>query len=298
MAVATLFAAFLLMRLAPGDPAQIRLLATGGAPSVESLAFLRDAHGLEQPLGAQFLDWLQGLARGDAGRSIASDRPILPEVAARLPWSFAIGTIGLAIAFVGGGLLGYAAALRPHGTADRTSRLLTVAAQGVPAFAFALLLFWLFATSFQIVRPLTGNAAERLIGPIAVVALFSMGTFARVCTDALRRAETTGWFLTAQAKGLSRAQAMRRHASGPALLALLAVLVPELGWAIGGTAVVELVFGVPGLSAYVVEAASARDYAVMQIYLLTVLAWLGLAMVLARLIERRIDPRESLEGLR
>lgn len=99
----------------------------------------------------------------------------------------------------------------------------------------------------------------------------------------------------ALAKGLSRAGALRRHGAEVVALALIAALVPELGWAIGGTAVVELVFGVPGLSALLVEAAGARDYAVVQAILVLVVAWLTAAAAFARWLEGRIDPRRAWE---
>lgn len=288
LALASLFVAFVILRLAPGEPASLRLFAAGTAPDAQSVAALRQAHGLDQSLAAQFLSWLQDLARGEAGHSIATDRPIGPEIAARLPWPLRSAWVAFPLlpsAAVSSAMRPRCGRKAPQTTFREQSRS---SVRAFRRFAAALLLFWLLATSWQIVRPLTGGPIERLAGPLLIVALFSMGSFARVSAEAFRRVETTQWFLTALAKGLSRGQALRRHAGGPAILAVLAVLVPELGWAIGGTAIVELVFGIPGLSAYVVEAASARDYAVIQVYLILVILWLTAVMITARLIERRI----------
>ena len=100
------------------------------------------------------------------------------------------------------------------------------------------------------------------------------------------RAESRGL-----AKGLTRGQALRRHALRPALGGLLAALVPECGWAVGGTAVAEVVFAVPGISAYLVESVAARDYFALQAYVVAVAAWMTAVHLAATVLRRAIDPR-------
>jgi ABC-type dipeptide/oligopeptide/nickel transport system permease component len=109
----------------------------------------------------------------------------------------------------------------------------------------------------------------------------------------LEEVERQPWFLAARARGLSCESALILHGGPQVLLAALAVVVPELGWAIGGTAVTEIVFGVPGLSAFVVEAAAARDYAVLQVYLAAVIAWMSVACALAAMARAALDPRPA-----
>lgn len=289
-----LLASFVLVRLMPGDPADIRLMSGGLGLEPGAAAELRARLGLDKPLWAQFLDWLGSLARLDAGRSFATDRPVLPDLVARLPWSVAIGLGGLLLGASFGVALGILAACRRGGVAGALSRLLAVASQAVPAFAVAFLVYWLIAIEWGLVRPVHGGALERLVGPVLVVALFSMGVFARVTVATLEEVERQPWFVAARARGLSRQRALILHGGPHVLLAALAVLVPELGWAIGGTAVTEIVFGVPGLSAFVVEAAAARDYTVLQVYLAAVIAWMSVACALAAITRGALDPRPAL----
>lgn len=286
-----LFASFALVRLMPGDPVDIRLLSGGVGLEPGAVAELRARLGLDKPFWVQFLDWLGGLARLDAGRSLATDRPVLAELAARLPWSVGIGLGGLLLGAGLGVALGYVAACRRSGVADLASRLLAIGAQAVPAFAAAFLVYWLLAIEWGWVRPVGGGVVERLAGPLLVVALFSIGVFARVTIATLEEVERAPWFLAARAKGASRSRALLVHGGPRVALTALAVLLPELGWAIGGTAVTEIVFGVAGLSAFIVEAAAARDHAVVQVYLVAVMLWMACAAGAIGMLRAYVDPR-------
>jgi peptide/nickel transport system permease protein len=287
----TLLGVFLLVRLLPGDPADIRLAASGVLADPATLAALRADLALDLPLWSQFLAWLGGLATLDAGRSLANDRAVLGEIGARLPWSLAVGLAGLGLGVAAGVALGFRAALRPVGPSAAASRALSILAQALPAFAVALLAFWLLAVEWRLVRPVSGSAAERVLGPILVVALFAAGAFARITFATLQEVRRAPWFTTALARGRRPGAALGAHGGPAVALAVLAALVPELGWAIGGTAVAEIVFGLPGLSAFVTEAAAARDHSVLQLYLVAVLAWIACAHAAVEVARRWLDPR-------
>jgi len=283
--------AFLLVRVLPGDPVEIRLQNSMVAGDEATAASMRRSMGLDQPLWVQFVDWIGGLSRLDGGRSLASDRPVLGELAARLPWSFAIGNGGLILGLAIGTFLGYASIYRRRGAASAFSRFLAIASQSIPSFAVAFLVFWLVAIELHWIRPVFGGPIERIAGPILVVALFATAPFARVTYATLSGVQQLPWFTTALAKGLSRGRALVVHGGRPVVITNAAMLVPELGWAVGGTAVSEIVFGVPGLSAYVVEAAASRDYTALQLYLAAILVWLGTAHGCIAMLRSRLDPR-------
>jgi len=288
--VAVCAATFALFRLAPGDPAAIFAQAAGLA-GAEVEAALRADWGVDRPLLAQFADWFGGLIQGDLGRSFRDARPVAADFAARLPWSAAIGLGGLLLGLLAALLLGYRAALHPGGPADHATRALAVLAQCLPAFAVGVVVLWVFSVEFRLIRPLTGGWPERLFLPMALVALFSAGSLARVTRAAFADVRAAPWFVTALAKGLSPAAALWRHGRRHVALTLLAVLTPEMAWVIGGTAVAEIVFGTPGLSERVVAAVAGRDYPVLQAYAaLTAGLVLG-ARTCARLLADRLDPR-------
>lgn len=285
-------AAFALLRLAPGDPAAIFAQAAGiGGAEIE--AALRAAWGVDRPVAAQFIDWLAGLVQGDLGRSFRDGRPVTADFAARLPWSVAIGMGGQAAGLALALALGFRAALHPGGPADLITRALAVLSQCLPAFAVGVVVLWLLAVELRLIRPLTGGALQRLLLPMALVALFSAGSLARVARAAFAEVRAAPWFRTALAKGLSPAAALWRHGRRHVALTLLAVLVPEIAWVIGGTAVAEIVFGTPGLSERVVAAVAGRDYPVLQAYAAFTAATVLVARLAAGLLADRLDPRRA-----
>lgn len=295
LAVAALWVAsvlaFLVLTAMPADPVVLVLIDRNVPPTPEAIADLRATWGLDRSLGGQYAAWLGRFLVGDWGVSFRTDRPVLTEFAERLPLSLVVGLGGLALAALSAIVLGLAAADRPGGVADRATRVLAVLGQSVPAFWTALLLIRLFGVEMRAVRPFLGGDIERLVLPTLLVALYSAGSLARVMRRELLVAAETPWFRTAMAKGLTRRRALRRHALRPALGGLLAALVPECGWAVGGTAVAEVVFAVPGISAYLVESVAVRDYFALQGYVVAVAAWMTAVHLVATVLRRVIDPR-------
>lgn len=283
--------AFLALRLMPGDPVAMLLAETGVRPTAEIVAAYREAFGLEGSGLRQFLSWLAGFVTLDWGVSPVTGRAILPDLAARAPWSLAIGVGGLAIATTLGFALGFRAAARPGGLADRASRALAVAGQALPAFAVGVVLLWLVAVEWKLLRPFSGPAHERLLLPILLVAAFSIGSVARLSRAAFAEAARAPFMATARMKGLSPAAALWRHGRRHAGLTLLAATTPEMAWVIGGTAIAEIVFGIQGVSDRVLSAVQTRDFGVLQTYVALVALWLLACAALAGGLRRRLDPR-------
>ncbi len=291
--IAVSLLAFAVVHAMPADPVELLLLEQNIPRTAAAIAALEAQWGLDRPLPEQYLHWLGRFITGDWGTSFYSGRPILHEFAVRLPVSLAIGLGGILGGLVLGTLLGYAAAARPGGAADRTSRVLSVAAQAVPAFWLGLLLIWLLGVELRLLRPFTGSTAERVALPILLVALYQAGTVARLFRQALLDAETQPFFTVALAKGISRPAALRTHAGRNALIVLLAASTPEFAWAIGGTAVLEVVFAVPGVSQYLVDSIAMRDFFVLQAYIVCMAVWMLLIHAGVAVLRRMLDPRTA-----
>lgn len=289
--VAIVAVSFLLIRLTPADPVQLFLARADVRVDDAVLAAYRAEWGLDRPAALQFFKWLGGFVTLDWGRSFETGAPVLEDFARRAPWSLAIGVGGLATAVALGFALGYAAARRPGGAFDAASRAMALAAQALPAVAVAIVILWLFAAEFKLIRPYSGGLAERLLLPIALVAFFSVGAVARVARAAFGEVRAALYFQTALAKGLSSSAALWRHGRRHAALTVLAAIAPELVWVVGGTAVAEIVFGAPGLSERLVQAVSARDYPVLQAYVALVALWVLAMLQLASWVRSRLDPR-------
>lgn len=283
--------AFFAARAMPGDPVRLALAAWNVPQTPEAVASLSEQWGLDRSLLEQYARWLWRLVQGDWGQSFRTGQPILAEFLDRAPWSLAIGLGGLSLGAIVALALGFASARRPGGWADTTSRALAILTQSLPGFAAALLLLWLFAIQLGWLRPFTGTTAERLVLPVLVVGIFSAAPLARVLRRELRQALAAPWVRAARARGIAERRILFVHAGRPALAGFVAALAPEAAWVIGGTAVAEVVFAVPGVSLFLVQAMSARDHLVLQAYIVFVAAWMILVSALAHAVRARLDPR-------
>jgi peptide/nickel transport system permease protein len=282
--------AFLVIAFMPSDPVMIAIRAWNLPADPATIAGLRAQWGLDGPLPARYLRWLAGFVTGDWGRSFRTGEPVLAEFAARLPLSLSIGLGGLALACVAAVPIGFAAALRPEGAADRASRLLAVTVQAVPAFWLGLVLVWVLGVKLRVIQPFSGGPTIVLLAA-GLVALHSAGMFARVYRRDLIEQTGQPHFRTALAKGLDRRRALWRHGHRGAIYAMLSAVRSEAGWAIGTTAALEVLFGLPGISQFLVQSISARDFFVLQAYVMVVAVWMLAVNGAIELAVRRLDPR-------
>lgn len=286
------FATFAIITLMPADPVEIAIRTWSLPATDETVAALRLEWGLDRPLAIRYLDWLSGFVQGDWGRSFRTGEPVNTEFAKRLPLSLAIGISGICLAVALALPLGFAAALKSGGMADRCSRLLSVFTQSTPVFATGLVLIWVLGVQLRWIRPFSNDGASLALA-IALVALHSTGILTRVYRQGLQEATTQPWFVTARAKGLSERSALWRHAHPGALYALLAAIHSEAGWVIGSAATMEILFGLPGISQFLVQSIAMRDQMVLQAYVMVVALWMVSVDLLARLLMIRLEPRLS-----
>ncbi|MEM1274568.1 MAG: ABC transporter permease [Pseudomonadota bacterium] len=284
-------AAFLLLRLMPGDPVEVFLTQTNIRAGPEVVAAYRAQWGLDGTLLSQFLRWLSGFLTLDWGMSFETGRPVAEDFAARLPYSAAIGFGGTILVVIGGYALGFFAAHRPGGWADTTSRALAVAGQALPAFAVGLVLLWVLGVQLRWINAFGGGPVERILLPMLLVTFFSLGSISRITRAGFLSVKDSPYYRTALAKGRSRLGALWHHGRAAGALTLIAGLAPEMAWIVGGTAVAEIVFGVPGVSERVVQAVNHRDYAVLQPYIALVALWVALVLQTARILRHSLDPR-------
>lgn len=284
-------AAFAIVRAMPADPAVLTLLAFNQPVTPETVALLHAQWGLDRSLLGQYASWIAGFLAGDWHVSFKTGEPVLTEFASRLPVSLIVGCCGLALALALSVMLGEAAARRPHGLADHVLDAVTLGAQAVPAFWIACLLIWLFAVELRWLRPLGDADWTRYILPIAVVALSGLGPLASVYRSGLLEVGRSGYFTVARAKGLDAETALLSHGRRYAALGLASALTAEAGWVVGGTAVVEVVFGLPGISQFLIDSLAQRDYFVLQAYLMVAVAWMIVIAFAAQLARHALDPR-------
>jgi ABC-type dipeptide/oligopeptide/nickel transport system permease component len=285
-------AAFTLARAAPGDPAMLALLEANQAADPAALAALRASFGTDQSLLAQYLAWLGAALTGDLGLSFRTGQPVVGEVLARLPVSLGLGAAGLALAALLALAVAPHAAARPGGVADRTVDALAIAGQAVPAFWIGALLLWVVAAALGVLPALTGPLPARMALPVTLIAFAAFGPMAATLRATLRGVARSIFHAASLARGAPAGVAgLRRVGRRHALAALVPVLGAEAALAAGGAAVLETLFGLPGLGAFAAEAARARDWPAVQGALLTALLVCVLAQGGAETMRRMLDPR-------
>jgi len=260
---------FLVLRLAPGDPAQY--VAGPDAPP-DALEAVRRDLGLDQPWPVQYVLWLARAVRGDFGRSFISRYPVWDLILQGLPATIELAVAAFVLSLVLGVLLGVASALTEGKAVDFAVSVFNALALGIPNFwlgliliiAFALLLGWLPPSGHVdfLERPL--ESSRFLLLPAVTLAVQLAAVLARFLRSALLEVLREDYVRTARAKGLPEKRVIGGHALRNALIPLVTVLGIQFGRLLGGAVIVEAVFAWPGLGTLAVTAVTARDYTVVQ----------------------------------
>jgi peptide/nickel transport system permease protein len=280
---------FFLSRVAPGDPA--RLIA-GPHANAAAIANVRAIYGLDQPLPAQYFNYLVRLLHGDLGISFVTRRPVLEDLAAFFPATLELTLLALVIGSLTGIVIGVISALRVNSATDGILRFVAVAGLSMPAFWLAILLQLIVYSQLKLLpfggRLDTGMAAppqvtglmtvdsllagqwptfvasvRHLILPVITLALAEVGLMARVVRTSMLEVVGSDFMRTAAAKGLSPRRMIVRHGLRNALLPAVTVLGLEAALLAGGVFLVETIFAWPGVGRYAFDAILASDYNAM-----------------------------------
>jgi peptide/nickel transport system permease protein len=296
---------FLLPRLMPGNP--LALLAgvdVGLLSPAERQAVLADA-GLDQPLYRQYLNYWGDLLRGDLGYSYRQKRPIGEIILERLPWTLLLTGSALVVSTVIGCILGALSAWRRGHLVDVSLLWSMIGLNALPSFWLGMLLIVLFAVNLGWL-PAQGavTAAARYSGwqtvidiarhallPVFTLSLLSIPDIYLTVRYTLLDIVREDFVRTATAKGLNRPHILFRHVLPNALPPVVTMVALRLGYAFGGSVVIETVFSYPGLGRLIFEAVRSRDYPVMQATFLLFTGAVLVANILADLLYRQLDPR-------
>ncbi len=293
-------AVFVLLRLVPGDPAQLML---GDTATEETLAELRRQLGLDQSIPVQFLYWLGNVAVGDLGRSITNDLPVLPLILDRFRVSASIVIAAVVLATLIAVPAGMIAAWKQNSAGD----LLIVAGAtlllSVPSFWLGLLMLLLFGVKLgwlPVVGYVSfgedfGRALAYVVLPIATLTLIEIGVITRMARAATIEVLRLEYITHARAKGVPEGRVLWRHALPNAFAPTWTLIGLILGNLLGGIAVIETVFTLPGLGRLLVDGIFARDYPVVQGCLLFIAILYVLVNLLVDLLYPVFDPRVAAE---
>ncbi len=289
--------AFAAMELAPGDPAELILGATGRDMPPQTLERIRSMYRFDLPAHQRFMVWTGAVLTGDLGVSLKTNRPVIEEFAVRIPISIIIAVGALCLACIIGLLLGILSVIYENRWPDHLVRGGTVSFTSLPVFILGLFLLYVF--SFRMgLFPLygTGDGAGYVL-PVVTLGGAMGVSLSRIIRNSLLGAVHEEYFLAALGKGLGYREAVLRHGVRNALTPAVTYLSLRFAGLLGGIVLIESIFSLPGMGSYIFEAISSRDYPVIQGYIL----FFGCVVVLinlgADLLVRCIDPRPTSSGI-
>jgi peptide/nickel transport system permease protein len=293
-------AVFTLVRLIPGDPVQLML---GDSADPAQVAELRKQMGLDQSIPTQFIYWLGKVATGDLGRSTTNGLSVLPLIFERFQVSALIVLVALAIATMVAVPAGLIAAWRQNSATDLAVTAGATLLLSVPSFWLGLLLLLLFGLKLQWL-PMIGyvsfsenftQAASYVVLPIATLAMIEIGMLTRMSRASSIEVLRLEYVTHARAKGTPEWRVLARHVLPNAFAPTWTLIGLILGHLLGGIAVIETVFTLPGLGRLLVDSIFARDYPVVQGCLLFTAVVYVVVNLIVDLCYPLFDPRVAVE---
>lgn len=294
--LATSFAVFGGLYLAPGSPEQF--LVQGRSVTPEVLASIRAQYSLDDPFLMRYLDWLAGVVQGDLGRSLATRQEVSDLVLTRLPTTLALTAYAAVLIVMLGVGVGSWAGLK-KGWVDDALLLASNLGFAVPTFFAALLLMSLFGVTlgwFPVFGSGDGlvDRIWHLTLPACALALPSVAVVARITRTAVREERDSEHAETARSRGVAERVVIRRHVLRNSMLPVVTVSGVHIAALLAGAFVVEYAFTLDGIGALLVNAIHQQDFAVVQAVSLILVVAFGVINLLVDLLYAVIDPRVRL----
>ncbi|MBM3950642.1 MAG: ABC transporter permease [Rhodospirillales bacterium] len=295
---------FFLLQLAPGDAADV-LAGEAGSATPEYMAMLRQRFGLDQPLFTQLFYYVKNVLLLDLGFSFRHNMPVLHLILERLGPTLLLMGATLVLSVASGVLLGLLAATRVGSWRDTMISILAIVSYATPLFwvglmlivAFSLKLDWLPATGMESVGMFYSgwervvDVSRHLVLPAITLSLFYMALYARLMRAAMIEQSRMDYVTTARAKGLSERRVTFRHVLRNALLPVFTMAGVQTGNLLGGSVIVESVFGWPGLGLLAFQSLFARDFNLLLGIFFLSACLVVIVNLLVDLLYTFVDPR-------
>ncbi|MBT3232439.1 MAG: ABC transporter permease [Calditrichaeota bacterium] len=303
--------AFLIIHLAPGDPAAMKARAGEGmveGVTEEAIQKTRELYGLDKPLHIQYYLWLKRIATLDLGESIKFKRPVWDVIMERIPVSLRLALTSLFLAYLISIPIGIYSATHQYSRVDTFVTLLLFILYSLPSFWVAtMLIVFLGGGDFLDIFPVFGLAsigaeklsfwarfwdtAWHLVLPVFCMTYASLAVLSRYMRTAMLEVIRQDYITTARAKGLSENVVIYKHALRNSLIPIITLLASLLPATLGGSIIIETIFTIPGMGQLVFEAILARDYPIImgELTIVTFLTLFGI--LVADILYSVVDPR-------
>ena len=266
--------AFLLLRVIPGDPAEVKLAGETGDSNFTQ-AELHDLQvklGTDQPLYVQYGKWIWGMTHLDFGQSMFFEEPVANDLVEKFPITLELTVLAMVIATIIAVPLGLISAIKQDTAADYVARVISIAGVALPNFWVGILIVYFLVLMFEWMPPL-GYATlwddpvtnlQQFFFPALALGFYQMAFMARVTRSSMLEVYREDYTRTARGKGLAERVVILRHALKNALLPVVTISGYEFGRLLAGTVVIENIFMIPGMGKLLVDSVFHRDYTEVQ----------------------------------
>jgi peptide/nickel transport system permease protein len=291
---------FMIIHLAPGDPASVMLGPEATDTQVEEL---REQMGLNAPVYQQYMDWLINIFQGNLGDSYFMGEPVSETIVTHLGPTISLSVFAQIVALLIAIPIGIMAANRRGTMMDQTMMGFSLLGMAVPSFLLGLLLMlfigvqlqWLPIAGYQPLSEGLWEHLKHLIMPAISLGTIQAALIARMTRSSMLEVLSTNFIKAARSKGVKERHVIYKHALRNGFLPILTVIGQTFGTLVSGAVVTETIFNVPGIGQLIINSVERRDFTVIQgVVLLVTLAYVGINLIVD-LLYGVIDPRVRLE---
>ncbi len=289
---------FTLVRLIPGD-ATLLAIGVDQRTTPEQVERIRRSYGLDQPQPVQYVKWLGKVVRGDLGTSLRTRRAVTQELGLRLPVTIELALLAALVGTIPAFIVGVLAAVKRNSGLDYAATIITLVGVSVPNFLLATLLVLVFSYWLRWLPPIGYVEFSRapldnlrnMILPAVSLGLPLAAVMMRNTRSAMLEMLGQDFVRVARAKGLAERRVITRHVVGNAALPIITVGGIQVASLLGGTVIVETIFGLPGVGRYIYESIANRDYPVVQGVTLVIATMFVLVSLVVDILYVVVDPR-------
>ncbi|MBQ7736862.1 MAG: ABC transporter permease [Oscillospiraceae bacterium] len=289
--IALSFLTFLLMYLAPGDAATKKLNAQGIAVSQEVLEQVRTEMGLDRPFLVQYGDWALKVLRGDLGNSYKDGVSVAAKLGKALGYTVELAFGSLLLSLVIALPLAILTALKQDSLLDYLLRFLSFIGNSLPNFLISVLLMYFFCVKARLLPVVAERSLKGLLLPSAALSIPMIGRFLRQFRAEILEQMSRSYVSGAASRGVKRRYILYRNVLHNASITILTIVGLQIGTLMGGSVVIETIFRWPGLGKLAMDAITARDYPVIQGFVLLTASFYVLVNLLTDIAYHWIDPR-------
>jgi peptide/nickel transport system permease protein len=287
-----------MIRIIPGDIVDL-MIGPELYVGAEYRAELRAKYGLDRPLYVQYSNWIGQIVQGNFGMSLRNNEPVLGTILRRLPLTAELAVLSVLLSALVAVPLGVISAVKRNSATDFVVRLIAMVGLSMPNFWLAAMLLLVTGVVFHwqpgllLVPPWVDpwSNLQQMAMPVIALSLALMAIVMRMTRSSLLEVLRQEYIQTARAKGLVTSAIMIRHALKNAFIPVVTVLGVQFGALLGGTVVIEVIFGLPGVGRLVIDAISARDYPMLQGTVLFIATIFALVNLLVDVAYAYLDPR-------